>query len=404
MKPALEILSLGKEYRIQHLTAGYLSLREKIVNALKFEKVSTENFWALKDISFTVEPGESIGIIGRNGAGKSTLLKILSKITPPTTGKVVARGRVASLLEVGTGFHPELSGRENIFFNGSLLGMRNREIQNKFDEIVDFSGVERFLDTPLKHFSSGMQLRLAFAVAAFLENEILIVDEVLAVGDAEFQKKCFRKMGEVTKNGRTVLFVSHNLPSLKALCQKGILLEKGMLSMYDSIDAVVNAYSFKHESNRRIMDNIKYFRQFEKINSISLNGSDNNTIVLTDRRLSLLVDITFSRKTSFELQVHLKKDDFFICSYANFVRGEIVSFEGRYLFNYSIEFPEVRSGKYKLDIYFTEPFVTWFANIENEIEIEFINENHNVFLNSTPFNWWGTVLLKGNMEFEQKMD
>jgi lipopolysaccharide transport system ATP-binding protein len=211
------------------MAGGYLSLRERMVNALKFEKNNVEDFWALKDISFEVQPGESIGIIGRNGAGKSTLLKILSKITPPTSGKIVSRGRIASLLEVGTGFHPELTGRENIFFNGSLLGMKRKEIEAKFDEIVDFSGVEKFLDTPLKHFSSGMQLRLAFAVAAFLEPEILIIDEVLAVGDAEFQKKCLGKMEDVSKSGRTILFVSHDLFAVERLCKKSVMLLQGKL-------------------------------------------------------------------------------------------------------------------------------------------------------------------------------
>src|SRR5438105_2065450 len=175
MKPILEIQNVGKKYKIQHMAGGYLSMRERMVNALKFERNSVQDFWALKDISFDVQPGDSIGIIGKNGAGKSTLLKILSKITPPTEGKIISRGRVASLLEVGTGFHPELSGRENIFLNGSILGMKRKEILRKIDEIIDFSGVEKFLDTPLKHYSSGMQLRLAFAVAAFLESDILVI-------------------------------------------------------------------------------------------------------------------------------------------------------------------------------------------------------------------------------------
>jgi lipopolysaccharide transport system ATP-binding protein len=229
MKAILEVKSISKTYRIKHLTGGYLSLRERVQGALRFEKSSTEDFWALRDISFEVQTGESIGIIGRNGAGKSTLLKILSKITPPTTGSIITRGRIASLLEVGTGFHPELTGRENIFFNGSLLGMKRKEIETKFDEIVDFSGVEKFLDTPLKHYSSGMQLRLAFAVAAFLEPEVLIIDEVLAVGDAEFQRKCLGKMEDVTKSGRTILFVSHNLDAVENLCKYSILLDKGNL-------------------------------------------------------------------------------------------------------------------------------------------------------------------------------
>lgn len=188
-------------------------------------------------------PGDTIGIIGKNGAGKSTLLKILSKITPPSEGKIISRGRIASLLEVGTGFHPELSGRENIFLNGSIMGMKRSEIQKNFDEIVDFAGIDRFIDTPLKHYSSGMQLRLAFAVAAFLENEILILDEILAVGDAEFQKKCMNKMGEVSKSGRTILFVSHNMAGVKSLCKTGVYLDKGTLINTGTIENIIEQYS-----------------------------------------------------------------------------------------------------------------------------------------------------------------
>lgn len=242
MKPILEVQNLGKKFEIQHLAGGYLSLRERMMSFFKFQQNEKEDFWALKDVSFQVHAGESLGIIGKNGAGKSTLLKILSKITPPTTGRIVLRGRIASLLEVGTGFHPELTGRENVFFNGSLLGMKRREIEAKFDEIVDFSGVEKFLDTPLKHFSSGMQLRLAFAVAAFLEPEILIIDEVLAVGDAEFQKKCIGKMEDVSKAGRTILFVSHNMGAVKSLCKQAILLDGGRLSLRDSAQNVIDQY------------------------------------------------------------------------------------------------------------------------------------------------------------------
>ncbi len=242
MKPILEVQSISKKYRIKHLTGDYLSLRERLQNAFRFENSHVEDFWALKDVSFEVEPGESIGIIGRNGAGKSTLLKILSKITPPTNGRIITRGRIASLLEVGTGFHPELTGRENIFFNGSLLGMKRKEIESKFDAIVDFSGVEIFLDTPLKHYSSGMQLRLAFAVAAFLEPEILIIDEVLAVGDAEFQKKCLGKMEDVSKSGRTILFVSHNLDAVENLCKYSLLLEKGTLIDKDKSSQMIKKY------------------------------------------------------------------------------------------------------------------------------------------------------------------
>ncbi|MCA6379087.1 MAG: ABC transporter ATP-binding protein [Cytophagales bacterium] len=242
MKPILEIQSVSKKYRIQHLAGGYLSLRERMKEAFMSKQNVAEDFWALKDVSFEVQAGESIGIIGRNGAGKSTLLKILSKITPPTTGRIVSRGRIASLLEVGTGFHPELTGRENIFFNGSLLGMKRIEIAAKFDEIVDFSGVEKFLDTPLKHYSSGMQLRLAFAVAAFLEPEILIIDEVLAVGDAEFQKKCLGKMEDVSKSGRTILFVSHNMAAVNSLCSSGILLKDGAVQYAGEIKNAIELH------------------------------------------------------------------------------------------------------------------------------------------------------------------
>ncbi len=204
-----------------------------------------ETLWALKDINFQVQQGEALGIIGRNGAGKSTLLKILSRVTAPTSGEVKVKGRIASLLEVGTGFHPELTGRENIFLNGAIMGMDRREIQRKFDEIVDFSGVEQFIDTPVKRYSSGMYVRLAFAVAAHLEPEILIVDEVLAVGDAEFQKKCLGKMGDVASEGRTVLFVSHNLAAISNLCASAILLDKGILVLNSSTRDTVSLYLHK---------------------------------------------------------------------------------------------------------------------------------------------------------------
>ena len=223
MKPIIEVNHVWKEYQ-KGIDRRYKSLRDTIADIPgRFFGESKEKFWALEDIDFKVAAGESIGIIGRNGAGKSTLLKILSRTTSPTKGEVILRGRVASLLEVGTGFHPELTGRENIFFNGSILGMKNSEIKRKFDEIVDFSGVESFIDTPLKHFSSGMQMRLAFSVAAHLDSEILLIDEVLAVGDAEFQKKCIGKMDDVSKGeGKTILFVSHNMEAIQKLCNQAV--------------------------------------------------------------------------------------------------------------------------------------------------------------------------------------
>jgi lipopolysaccharide transport system ATP-binding protein len=243
VKPILEIQNISKKFRIGGDRSGYKTLRDSLF-AGRSKKEDKGEFWALQDVSFDVFPGDSIGIIGKNGAGKSTLLKILSRITPPTKGKIICRGRVASLLEVGTGFHGELSGRENIYLNGSILGLKRTEINNKFDEIVDFSGVEKFLDTPLKHYSSGMQLRLAFAVAAHLEPEILIIDEVLAVGDAEFQKKCLGKMDEISKEqGRTILFVSHNLGQVQMLCRKAILLNEGKIQKFDCVSVIVQQYT-----------------------------------------------------------------------------------------------------------------------------------------------------------------
>ncbi|MEO0311645.1 MAG: hypothetical protein RIQ89_1302 [Bacteroidota bacterium] len=255
MKPLLEIKEISKSYKLLHEQQSYLSLRDILSKPSQFfKKNSTEVFNALDSVSFEVMQGESIGIIGKNGAGKSTLLKILSKITPPTSGTITSRGRIASLLEVGTGFHPELSGRENIFLNGSILGMKRKEILAKFDEIVDFSSVEKFLDTPLKHYSSGMQLRLAFAVAAFLEPEILIIDEVLAVGDAEFQRKCINKMDSITHHeGRTILIVSHNMSVLKKLCSRAIMLQKGKVLMNADANTVIDTYLKQSiEDNPRI--------------------------------------------------------------------------------------------------------------------------------------------------------
>jgi len=242
MKPILEIKNISKRFLIQHNGQAYVSMREAISGVFKRSHSTREEFYALKDISFNVEQGECIGIIGKNGAGKSTLLKVLSRITPPTTGSIISRGRIASLLEVGTGFHPELTGRENVCLNGSILGMSRKEIQDKFDEIIDFSGTEKFLDTPLKFYSSGMQLRLAFSVAAFLEPEIMVIDEVLAVGDSEFQKKCMGKMEDVNKQGRTILFVSHDLNAVQNLCKKAILLKDGKIAMSGESGKVINHY------------------------------------------------------------------------------------------------------------------------------------------------------------------
>jgi len=248
-RPAIRVSHLGKKYTIGGPQEKYLTFRDAIVNSVKapFKRLSSheppQEFWALKDVSFDVEQGEVVGIIGRNGAGKSTLLKILSRITSPTEGTVDLYGRVGSLLEVGTGFHPELTGRENIFLSGSILGMKRREIDAKLDDIVKFSEIEKFLDTPVKRYSSGMYVRLAFAVAAHMDTEILLVDEVLAVGDAQFQKKCMGKMGEVSKSeGKTILFVSHNMSMISSLCQRGILLKQGNIQFNGPVEDAINTY------------------------------------------------------------------------------------------------------------------------------------------------------------------
>jgi lipopolysaccharide transport system ATP-binding protein len=278
MRPIIEAKELSKLYRIGKKEQGYRTFREAIIEGLKapfhnfrrlrdltrFNGESTcmkdarsqdDLIWALRDVSFEVQPGEVVGIIGRNGAGKSTLLKILSRITEPTSGEVKIHGRVASLLEVGTGFHPELTGRENIYLNGTILGMRKAEIARKFDEIVDFAEVERFIDTPVKHYSSGMYVRLAFAIAAHLDPEILLVDEVLAVGDAEFQQKCLGKMSEVSKTGRTILFVSHNMLSIRRLCDQCMLLSNGKIEVKSTTEYVINGYLDTIQNTTREIQN-----------------------------------------------------------------------------------------------------------------------------------------------------
>ncbi|MDO8495060.1 MAG: polysaccharide ABC transporter ATP-binding protein [bacterium] len=254
MPNAVEIKNVSKRYNINHQQGGYIALRDVLANIFKhpmrFAKKKVggafkpkEEFWALKDINLSVKKGEAIGIIGPNGAGKSTLLKILSQITPPTTGQIKMMGKVASMLEVGTGFHPELTGRENVFLNGAILGMSRIEIGQKFDSIVKFAGVEKFIDTPVKHYSSGMQVRLAFAVAAHLEPDILIIDEVLAVGDAQFQKKSLSKMEEVTRNQqRTILFVSHNMDAVQKLCTRTIVLHEGKILLEGPTDKIISQY------------------------------------------------------------------------------------------------------------------------------------------------------------------
>lgn len=318
---AIEFENISKQYRLGTIGTGTLShdinrwwhlVRGKEDPYLKVGDVndrsvkSTSDYvWALKDISFNVEQGDVLGIIGKNGAGKSTLLKILSRVTSPTTGRIRAKGRIASLLEVGTGFHGELTGRENIYMNGAILGMTKREIVHKLDEIVDFSGIEKYIDTPVKRYSSGMTVRLGFAVAAHLEPEILVVDEVLAVGDAEFQKKAIGKMKDVSEGGgRTVLFVSHNMGAVKKLCTKGVLLKNGMVETSGSISNVINYYLnnfIKTELSREwSIDNAPYGNGVKLLHAKILNQPLNNTTFMAGDKVTF--EFLYYKETNVEYQ------------------------------------------------------------------------------------------------------
>lgn len=339
----IKVENLSKAYQIGQIGTGTISRdlerfwTTKIMGKddpfLKIGQVNDRSIkgesdivWSLKDINFEINQGDAVGIIGKNGAGKSTLLKLLSRVTSPTTGEIKVKGRIASLLEVGTGFHPELTGRENIFLNGAILGMRKNEIVRKLDEIIDFSGVERYIDTPVKRYSSGMYVRLAFAVAANLESEILIVDEVLAVGDAEFQKKCLGKMGDISKGqGRTVLFVSHNMAAVKSLCSKGIVLDKGHLVNYSSAEESISFYSTNSLTEYDTPSIHKSFSnkiailhsELRKNNAIIKSGEtlylgDKIEIALTIKTLESLSDLSIAMdilNVNSELIAHLTNED-----------------------------------------------------------------------------------------------
>lgn len=288
---AIQVENLGKNYRLGTLNSArlkrdFLSFFKKSAQADSEE----ESIWALRDVNFEIQQGDAVGIVGKNGAGKSTLLKLLSRTTAPSTGSIKIKGKISSLLEVGTGFHPELTGRENVFLNGAIMGMSKRDIKARFDEIIEFSGVSRFVDTPVKRYSSGMYVRLAFAVAAHLETEIMIIDEVLAVGDVDFQKKCLGKMREVTGNqGRTVLFVSHNMASVKALCNHGLFLEKGQLRLSGTVQEVTEAYT---TANRGMVESTELVRRTDRTGNGAvrlagmsvqdLNGNEIYTILTGD--------------------------------------------------------------------------------------------------------------------------
>jgi len=313
MAKAIKVENLSKAYQLGDFGTGTISrdierfwarMRGKEDPFLRIGEVNnraikgeSDVVWSLKDLNFEIEQGDAVGIIGRNGAGKSTLLKILSRVTSPTTGSVKIKGRIASLLEVGTGFHPELTGRENIYLNGAILGMRKKEITRKFDEIVDFSGVERYIDTPVKRYSSGMYVRLAFAVAAYLESEILIVDEVLAVGDAEFQKKCLGKMGDVSKGeGRTVLFVSHNMGAVMDLCNKGILIDSGTIAGMGDINSTIKAYAALFNKGDNIAGIFKGNLVGQVIfTKIKINNLVNDVMIKPDEKININLAGTLSQ-------------------------------------------------------------------------------------------------------------
>lgn len=343
-------------------------------------KGTSDIVWSLRDINFEIEQGDAVGIIGRNGAGKSTLLKILSKVTSPTTGKISGKGRIASLLEVGTGFHPELTGRENIYLNGAILGMRKKEISRKFDEIVDFAGIERYIDTPVKRYSSGMYVRLAFAVAAHLESEILIVDEVLAVGDAEFQKKCLGKMNDVSKGeGRTVLFVSHNMGSVSELCTKGIVLKDGILNFSGSIDSSINFYLTKLEKTGA--SNYLNFLPKDDFNICELkfvNSSGEDSGIFSHNE-SIFLKVIFAnhqnRVKASQITVIVKDELNKIIFGTHY---KIEEFEGSNKANINMMIPEktLLPGSYFFDVLLHIPNIEMIAEIINKLEITVEDTGH----------------------------
>jgi len=396
MPTAIEFNNISKQYRLGLVSTRTLShdlnrwwktqvlrkedpyLKIGEVND-RAQKRESDYVWALKDINLKVEQGEVLGIIGKNGAGKSTLLKILSKVTAPTTGTIKVNGRIASLLEVGTGFHPEMTGRENIYMNGAILGMTKKEIDRKLDEIVDFSGVERYIDTPVKRYSSGMTVRLGFAIAAHLEPEILVVDEVLAVGDAEFQKKAIGKMQDVSRgDGRTVLFVSHNMAAVKNLCKTGIILDKGEMIYSGTADDAVNYYLFnKSESydKHKIIENVKYNSEKIKIYEILINNSDNNDIVVDDdnNKLEIMIagELFQDLKVSIEIKIYDQNEVPLMFYSPDLENNQIqVLKKGKFLLHRTLTLPKgMAKGEYFADIFITNPMIEGYADIYNAFKI-----------------------------------
>tara|TARA_B100000287_G_scaffold435311_1_gene502997 strand:+ start:3515 stop:4822 length:1308 start_codon:yes stop_codon:yes gene_type:complete len=354
-KIAINSLAVSKRYRIGVKEKSYDTFLGKILSYIKapienFKKLkslssfkendnsnSSDIIWALKEISFKVMHGDVVGIIGSNGAGKSTMLKVLAKITEPTDGKIEINGRIASLLEVGTGFHPELTGRENVYLNGTILGMSKDEINQKFEEIIDFSGISKFIDTPVKRYSSGMKVRLAFSVAAFLEPEILLVDEVLAVGDADFQKKCINKMNTISKQGRTVLFVSHNMSAMQSLCSKAMVLENGKIvfngNTQDAIDYYQNINSFEKENDLSWSLNDAPGNERLKILGVKISAKNGKSISVSSGIIFEFVCYTTLEKSSVDVTFLIRSHDGTLLVKAGYLISEV---------------PDLKKGKYKV--------------------------------------------------------
>jgi len=366
MTRAIKAEGISKEYTIgaQRPAAGLLvdQLGDALRHPLQTLRAALvgddkKRFWALKDLDFEIEQGDILGVVGRNGAGKSTLLKILSRITDPSQGRALVRGRIASLLEVGTGFHPELSGRENIFLNATILGMRKKEIERKFDEIVAFSGVERFLATPVKHYSSGMYVRLAFAVAAHVDADVLLVDEVLAVGDADFQKRCLGKMGQVAQDGRTIVFVSHNAMALRNLCNTAILLESGRLSSIGLIEDVLAAYAAQPLPQARVADVERLAADSRPATVSSVNvrpSSSGSTSIAISQAFIIRVEITVSQPTEIGVFLHCYgTGSEMVFSSGSFFEKELNGLNlrpGRSAFECEVPGHLLNDGEYTLDV------------------------------------------------------
>lgn len=395
---AIDFNNVGKMYRLGRVGTGTLShdlnrwwtttILGKEDPYLKIgetndrsKKGSSDYVWALRDISFKVEQGDVVGIIGKNGAGKSTLLKLLSRITSPTTGTIRYQGRIASLLEVGTGFHPEMTGRENIYMNGSIMGMTKKEITRKLDEIVDFAGVERYVDTPVKRYSSGMTVRLGFAVAAFLDPEILVVDEVLTVGDAEFQKKAIGKMNDVAHSeGRTVLFVSHNMAAVKNLCTRGVVLQNGQLAFDGTTEGAIDYYLKKNDIEfveSKIIDRIIFKKPYIRIDQVTVNGAEENMITIPANQHYMEFEIKGHSDMEFKTSVKVlfsTLDDVVLATYSyGIYKGEIITFpEGDFSIKRRIELPKyLGTGDCYLSFLMYEPRIQDLVSIPNCVKVHF---------------------------------